>query len=335
MASALIEVWGRFFIQTGERSRDLRELHSIASRTSAEWQRNYRGTIRYDPQISLLAFVRAAQYERLFSDIDNFARSQVRWPRVEDAEWFLSIWDAIQAELIEADDEFTDIARKLESASGASKGWGRLPPQMIQEAYDYEVQQGPSRQAESDRLAAHWKFKLSEVTGDDRFDEYIDHVTESIFVFPFVSVYRYIRRFHPGAVGAFHGLEGDVLPFIPRDRVIRDVTLTGKERLVVWKSNKPGWHSSRRVLGFAFWPDRRRAGGPLFSSPDGFECSLPMCRDDRVLRNIMGFLTLRPGDTDASYFDNYTAEQHDYAIGPLSEFHSQWAQEDGPPFIDR
>lgn len=33
---------------------------------------------------------------------------------------------------------------------------------------------------------------------------------------------------------------------------------------------------------------------------------------DSVIEGIMGFLTLRPGDTDEEYFKNYTHEQLDY-----------------------
>lgn len=34
---------------------------------------------------------------------------------------------------------------------------------------------------------------------------------------------------------------------------------------------------------------------------------------DANVAGLMGFLTLRPGDTDAEYFDSYTAVQLDYA----------------------
>lgn len=33
---------------------------------------------------------------------------------------------------------------------------------------------------------------------------------------------------------------------------------------------------------------------------------------DRAVAGIMGFLTLRPGDTDEEYFENYTEAQRDY-----------------------
>jgi hypothetical protein len=33
---------------------------------------------------------------------------------------------------------------------------------------------------------------------------------------------------------------------------------------------------------------------------------------DQCVRAILGFLTLRPGDTDAEYFENYNQEQLDF-----------------------
>ena len=50
----------------------------------------------------------------------------------------------------------------------------------------------------------------------------------------------------------------------------------------------------------------------LFEGED-FHCSPLHCIDsDNTIAGLMSFLTLRPGDTDKEYFDNYTAEQLDY-----------------------
>lgn len=46
---------------------------------------------------------------------------------------------------------------------------------------------------------------------------------------------------------------------------------------------------------------------------DDFHCSPMHAIDsDDAVRALMSFLTLRPGDTDAEYFDGYTQEQMDF-----------------------
>lgn len=56
----------------------------------------------------------------------------------------------------------------------------------------------------------------------------------------------------------------------------------------------------------------------LFEGED-FGCSPVHCIDsDETIAGIMGFLTLRPGDTDQEYFQDYTQDQLDYC--------SQWAE---------
>lgn len=50
------------------------------------------------------------------------------------------------------------------------------------------------------------------------------------------------------------------------------------------------------------------------------------CADsDDSVRGLMGFLTLRPGDTDREYFDNYTPEQMAFAEGDAEYLqHAVW-----------
>jgi hypothetical protein len=54
-------------------------------------------------------------------------------------------------------------------------------------------------------------------------------------------------------------------------------------------------------------------GKVLFEGSD-FACS-PMhgIDSDESVRALLGFLTLRPGDTDDEYFEDYTQEQLDFA----------------------
>lgn len=48
---------------------------------------------------------------------------------------------------------------------------------------------------------------------------------------------------------------------------------------------------------------------------------------DDSIRALLGFLTLRPGDTDADYFDDYTPEQMAFAEGD-AEMLSVWSMEE-------
>lgn len=73
-----------------------------------------------------------------------------------------------------------------------------------------------------------------------------------------------------------------------------------------------------------------------FKSPEGltiFEGSdfagWPSHADDsdETLRCLLGFLTLRPGDTDKEYFDEYTPEQLAFC-SEHAEYLSLWADEE-------
>lgn len=56
----------------------------------------------------------------------------------------------------------------------------------------------------------------------------------------------------------------------------------------------------------------KHAGQPAVTIFDGADYGVPAheCIDsDAALRGLLSFLCLRPGDTDADYFEGYTAEQ--------------------------
>lgn len=50
----------------------------------------------------------------------------------------------------------------------------------------------------------------------------------------------------------------------------------------------------------------------LFEGDDFSPSPLYAIDSDEAVADLMGFLTLRPGDTDREYFDNYTPEQLAY-----------------------
>lgn len=75
------------------------------------------------------------------------------------------------------------------------------------------------------------------------------------------------------------------------------------------------WDTWRRdamgkyVIGYCLKMD----GEVLFEGED-FACSpLHACDSKETAAALMGFLTLRPGDTDAEYFEEYNQAQMDYA----------------------
>jgi hypothetical protein len=130
------------------------------------------------------------------------------------------------------------------------------------------------------------------------------------------------------------GLQGTVLPFRESQNKLRDVTLTGKERLLTWDTGRTD-RRGQTIIGYAFWDDYRNPGKPLFTGSDFAGSPMHADDSDATLRALLGFLTLRPGDTDAEYFSSYTEDQLDYARSD-AEHHSMWADEESAaPFIDR
>lgn len=68
-------------------------------------------------------------------------------------------------------------------------------------------------------------------------------------------------------------------------------------------------HLGKSIIRYEF-SDRK---GCIFKGSD-FACSPMHAIDsDECVRALLSFLTLRPGDTDSEYFDNYTPEQLDFA----------------------
>ena len=72
-------------------------------------------------------------------------------------------------------------------------------------------------------------------------------------------------------------------------------------------------------------------GAAIFEGSDFAGSPLHADDSDQTLRALLGFLTLRLGDTDREYFSEYTPEQIAFRDGP-AEYLSLWAQDDGPAF---
>ena len=81
-----------------------------------------------------------------------------------------------------------------------------------------------------------------------------------------------------------------------------------KFTLKLYNLNQKDWNWGKWILGYEFYQDDEL----IFSGQD-FHCS-PMYAIDSYdsAMSLMGFLTLRPGDTDSEYFDEYTTRQLEF-----------------------
>lgn len=84
-------------------------------------------------------------------------------------------------------------------------------------------------------------------------------------------------------------------------------------RLVTWYTGRT-WRNegSKSLLGYRLTMHANGNRTVLFEGED-FGCSPMHAIDsDEACAGIMGFLTLRSGDTDREYFESYTQAQLDY-----------------------
>jgi hypothetical protein len=91
--------------------------------------------------------------------------------------------------------------------------------------------------------------------------------------------------------------------------------------LVVWdtgRRNPPNALGSRCYLGYQLYIKANGKRRLLFEGDDFSPSPLCAIDSDEAVCMLMGYLTLRPGDTDREYFDNYTPEQLHYC--------EQWAE---------
>jgi len=80
-------------------------------------------------------------------------------------------------------------------------------------------------------------------------------------------------------------------------------------KLLTWDTHRRD-KDHKTIIGYRFISPK---GTVIFENED-FAGS-PMHGDDSddTLRNLLGFLTLRPGDTEGEYFDSYTNLQRKFA----------------------
>jgi hypothetical protein len=101
-------------------------------------------------------------------------------------------------------------------------------------------------------------------------------------------------------------------------------------RLQTWDTGaSASSHSAHQSIAYRL----TSAEGVVIFENNDFGCSPYVAIDsDSCLRSLLGFLTLRPGDTDAEYFEDYTPEQLAFAEGDAE--HLQCWTFDEMPFVD-
>jgi hypothetical protein len=81
--------------------------------------------------------------------------------------------------------------------------------------------------------------------------------------------------------------------------------------LVMWDTHRMKGNKCR--LGYRLTMKEGGRKSVLLFGGEDYGCSPMHAIDsDAAVRSLMGFLTLRPGDTDREYFEDYTQEQLDY-----------------------
>lgn len=106
---------------------------------------------------------------------------------------------------------------------------------------------------------------------------------------------------------------------MPKD-VIRRVRLSPyrpnmgpRFALTVWDTGRTGAYG-KSILGYRLTERNGRHARTVLFQGENFACSPCHAIDsDATLAALLGFLTLRPGDTDAEYFESYSARQLQFA----------------------
>jgi hypothetical protein len=117
-------------------------------------------------------------------------------------------------------------------------------------------------------------------------------------------------------------------PLIIEDEPMRAVNIDGYI-LRLYGTNQTDWRGQTKLAyklesptGELIFDDHDFSGSPMHADDS-----------DETIRSLLGFLTLRKGDTDAEYFDRYTERQLEFAANE-AEALGLWSLDDGPEFID-
>lgn len=81
--------------------------------------------------------------------------------------------------------------------------------------------------------------------------------------------------------------------------------------LTTWDTGRSGY-GGKWLVGYKLTMRQGGKSTVLFQGEDFGSSPMHAIDSDETCRGIMAFLTLRPGDTDADYFEDYTQQQLDY-----------------------
>lgn len=110
-------------------------------------------------------------------------------------------------------------------------------------------------------------------------------------------------------------------------RTLRFGTAEGFFLLSVEDTGKRDEHG-KHVVSYRFWKDVQVE--PIFAGAD--YCTHSDAESDESVRGLLGFLTLKPGDTDSEYFEKYTPRQVEFTESGAIEELAMWSVEDGEPW---
>lgn len=120
----------------------------------------------------------------------------------------------------------------------------------------------------------------------------------------------------------FHKNAAVEVPDPDDNHVLRNVEFDGY-RLMTWETGRRA-STGQELLGYAMWAPGAKE--PLFVGDDYGVAPAYSIDGDESLRGLLGFLTLRPGDTDDEYFEHYTPEQLAFAEGDAEQL-SIWGMD--------
>jgi hypothetical protein len=84
-------------------------------------------------------------------------------------------------------------------------------------------------------------------------------------------------------------------------------------RLYLYDTDRPsGRYAMRNLLAYELRQHEHGKTTVLFSGEDFSPSCMHADDSDETIAALLGFLTLRPGDTDSEYFEHYTDEQRQF-----------------------
>lgn len=108
------------------------------------------------------------------------------------------------------------------------------------------------------------------------------------------------------------------IPATDHHNALRNVRTPGGGRLLTWDVNKRA-ATGQHMVGYAFWPADALDSEPLFLGDDCGVAPSDAIDSDAAMFGVLGWLVLKPGDTDAEFFEHYTAAQLGWCTGSEAE----------------